>query len=91
MSECEGAGLKYLLVYRVLGMKTITISDEAYKRLESVKDGRSFSETIDALITANVGKRIERLLALSSQSTGREDELERVVEGIRKRTKARTP
>ncbi|HZW55834.1 MAG TPA: antitoxin VapB family protein [Nitrososphaerales archaeon] len=71
-------------------MKTITISDETYKRLESVKAGRSFSETIDGLISANVEKTIDRLLALSSHSTGREAELASVVEGIRKRTRART-
>jgi predicted CopG family antitoxin len=71
-------------------MKTITISDDAYRKLESIKDGRSFSETIEALIRASVSKRIDKLLGLGSFTTGKEDELERVVEGIRKRAKART-
>ena len=79
----------YSPVYRVLGMKTITISDEAYKKLESVKAGRSFSETIEMLISASVNKRIDRLLELGSHSTGREDELRSIVHGIRKRTRAR--
>jgi len=70
-------------------MKTITISDETYKRLESIKHGRSFSETIDGLVSANVGERIDRLLRLESYRTGREDELAKVVEGVRKRTRAR--
>jgi predicted CopG family antitoxin len=70
-------------------MKTITISDETYKRLESIKHGRSFSETIDGLVSANVGERIDRLVKLESYKTGRESELARVVEGVRKRTKAR--
>ena len=71
-------------------MKTITISDETYSRLESIKAGRSFSETIDEIISSNVGVTIDRLKALSGGATGREDELARVVEGIRKRTRART-
>jgi predicted CopG family antitoxin len=72
-------------------MKTITISDDAYRRLESIKAGRSFSETIEGLISSSVGARMDRLMALSSRSTGREDELAKVVEGVRKRTKARSP
>jgi len=71
-------------------MKTITISDETYARLGSIKAGRSFSETIDEVISSNVGVRIDKLNDLSTGATGREDELARVVEGIRKRTKART-
>jgi predicted CopG family antitoxin len=70
-------------------MRTITISDETYKRLESIKHGRSFSETIDGLVSANVGERIDRIVKLESYRTGREDELAKVVEGIRKRTRAR--
>jgi len=71
-------------------MKTITISDETYARLESIKAGRSFSETIDEVISSNVGIRVDKLNALSTAATGREDELAKVVQGIRKRTRART-
>ncbi len=70
-------------------MKTITISDETYKRLESIKHGRSFSETINWLVSANVGERIDRIVKLESYRTGREDELAKIVEGVRKRTRAR--
>jgi predicted CopG family antitoxin len=72
-------------------MKTITISDETYRKLGAVKNGRSFSETIDSLISKNVALRIDNLLEIvPKHSTGREDELAKVVEGIRKRTRART-
>lgn len=72
-------------------MKTITISDETYKKLEVIKNGRSFSETIDNLIAKNVSTQIDNLLEIiPKRSTGREDELAKVVEGIRKRTRAKT-
>jgi predicted CopG family antitoxin len=70
-------------------MKTITISDETYKRLESIKHGRSFSQTIDRLVSANVSERIDRIVKLESYKTGRETELAKVVQGVRKRTRAR--
>jgi predicted CopG family antitoxin len=70
-------------------MKTITISDETYRRLESIKSGRSFSETIDSLISKSVGERIDHVLNLQSYMTGREVELDKIVRDIRKRTKAR--
>ena len=73
-------------------MKTITISDETYRRLESVKAGISFSETIDGLISPNVSDRMDHLLEISSSdASGREEELSRVVQGIRKRARARLP
>ena len=70
-------------------MKTITISDDTYRKLEAVKKGRSFSETIDGLISKNVSLRIDNILELVPKySTGREKELASVVQGIRKRKKA---
>ena len=73
-----------------MDMKTITISDDAYRRLESLKGGRSFSETIEGLIAGSAGARIDRLLELGFSKTGREDELSEVVKGIRERTRVRT-
>ena len=70
-------------------MKTITISDETYRRLESIKSGRSFSETIDSLISKSVGERIDHIINLGAYKTGREAELGKIVEGIRKRTRSR--
>ena len=71
-------------------MKTITISDDTYRRLENLKGRRSFSETIEGLIAGSAGTRIDMLLGLGSSKTGREDELAEVVKGIRRRTRART-
>jgi predicted CopG family antitoxin len=72
-----------------LNIKTIAISDDTHGRLESTKSGRSFSETIDSLISKSVGERIDNLLKLEPFRTGREAESGKVVEGIRKRAKAR--
>ena len=69
-------------------MKNITISDDVYRKLKCLKAGRTFSETIDELIRFNVGVRIDHLLELGKSATGREDELERLVNGMRKRAKA---
>lgn len=72
-----------------MNMKRITISDETYGRLESMKAGRSFSETIDRLISSSVGSRIDRLLGLASSATGGEEELASVANEIRKRARSR--
>lgn len=71
-------------------MKTITISDEVYDKLEKIKGKRSFSEVINYLIGSNVSVRVERILSLSEYSTGREDELLDVVRRIKSEFKART-
>ena len=55
-----------------------------------MKKGRSFSETIEGLITARVDARVDKLLEVGPRWTGREDELSDIVEGIRRRTRART-
>lgn len=65
-------------------MKTLTISDEVYAKLEQLKDGKSFSELIDELIRANVSLRIEKLLELSRYETGREDKLASIVSWVRR-------
>jgi predicted CopG family antitoxin len=80
-----------LFVYHVFNMKTITIGDDTYRRLESVKGGKSFSETIDQLISSSVTNRIDRLLEIGpSFKTGREEELLKIVRATRKRAQART-
>lgn len=71
-------------------MKTITISDEVYEKLEKIKGKRSFSEVINYLITSNVSLRIEKVLSLSNYSTGREDEMLEVIKRIKAEFKART-
>ncbi len=68
-------------------MKTITISDEVYRKLVALKKGRSFSEVIDDLIKANVSHRIEAIIRLSE--AGLDEDLEKVVETIREGFRAR--
>ncbi|MGQ9469860.1 MAG: antitoxin VapB family protein [Nitrososphaerales archaeon] len=64
-------------------MKTITISDEVYEKLERLKRNKSFSETINKLITMNVALRMEKLLEISHERTGREEELLEVIRLVR--------
>ncbi|MEM2294177.1 MAG: antitoxin VapB family protein [Nitrososphaerota archaeon] len=71
-------------------MKTITISDEVYEKLERIKGKRSFSEIINYLITSNVSLRIERLLSLSSYLTGHENEMLEVIKRVKAEFRART-
>jgi predicted CopG family antitoxin len=68
-------------------MKTITISDEVYYKLVALKGRRSFTEVIDELIRANVKKRAEMIISLSSRSPPAElDEAVRLTrEGFRAR------
>ncbi len=74
-----------------LYVKTITISDEVYRKLSLLKDGRSFSELIDELIRSNISKRIDMILQASRKyRTGREEELLEIVERLREGFKART-
>lgn len=73
----------------MFNMKTITVSDEVYEKLESIKGKRSFSEVINFLITSNVSLRIEKVLSLSNYSTGREDEMLEVVRRIKAEFKVR--
>jgi len=68
-------------------MKTISVSDEVYRKLVALKKGRSFSEVIDELIRSNVARRIDAILKLSG--VGLDEDLERVVRTIRESFKAR--
>ncbi|MEM1583855.1 MAG: antitoxin VapB family protein [Nitrososphaerota archaeon] len=71
-------------------MKTITVSDEVYEELESIKGKRSFSEVINFLIKSNVSLRIEKILSLSNYLTGSEDEMLEVVKRIKAEFRVRT-
>ena len=68
-------------------MKTITISDEVYRKLVALKGGRSFSEVIDELIRTNVRKRAEMIIAASKG--GVSPELEEAVRLVRREFRAR--
>ncbi|MEM3952689.1 MAG: antitoxin VapB family protein [Nitrososphaerota archaeon] len=77
-------------MYSVFYMKTITISDEVYEKLEKIKGKRSFSEVINYLIASNVSLRVEKILSLSNYFTGREDEMLEVVKKVKAEFRART-
>jgi predicted CopG family antitoxin len=68
-------------------MKTITISDEVYRKLVALKGGRSFSEVVDELIRANVRKRAEMIMAASKG--GASPELEEAVRLVKEGFRAR--
>lgn len=68
-------------------MKTITVSDEVYRKLVALKGERSFSEVIDELIMANVRKRAEMIISISAG--GVSPELEEAVRLVREKFGAR--
>ncbi|RLE62415.1 MAG: antitoxin [Thermoprotei archaeon] len=70
-------------------MKTITISDEVYRKLVSIKGKKSFSQIIDELIAHNVSKRIEKILEISLKESEDIEELERIVKEIRENFRVR--
>ena len=46
------------IYYHALNMKTITISDEVYRKLVSIKGDKTFSQVIDELIMRARNQRI---------------------------------
>ena len=76
-------------VYSALSVKTIAIGDEVYRKLVSIKGDETFSEVIDELISRNVDVRIRKVLELAEAGTERVEELERIVEEIRRSTSVR--
>ena len=65
-------------------MKTITISDEVYKKLISIKGDRTFSQVIDELIRRDVERRVEKLIEVAASRPEGVEDLEEIVESIRK-------
>lgn len=70
-------------------MKTITISDEVYRKLVSIKGKKSFSQIIDELIAYNVSKRVEKILEVTLRESEDIEELERIVKEIREKFRVR--
>lgn len=75
-------------MHSVLYMKTITISNDIYNKLVTLKGNRTFNEVIDELIRKNVNKRID-LLVSSLDTTGFEEELEEIYKNIRSNFRVR--
>ncbi len=70
-------------------MKTITISDDVYRKLVSLKGRKSFSQIIDELIRSNVDRRVQKIIELSREEVSNLEELENVVRKIREEFRVR--
>ncbi len=68
-------------------MKTITVRDETYRKLLSLKGKRSFSDVIDDLIRRDVKRRVEKII--ETCSTPPSHELEEIVRRVRTEFRAR--
>ena len=71
-------------------MKTIMISDEVYKKLASIKKGKSFTELLSELVDKTKPKNIEELLKFGgTMSHEQAKEMTAIAKQIRKRAKRR--
>ncbi len=68
-------------------MKTITLREETYRKLLSLKGKRSFSDVIEELIRKNVEGRVEKIIEVCSSPPS--PEVEDVVRRIRSEFEAR--
>ena len=75
-------------MHSVLYMKTITISNEIYNKLVILKGEKTFNAILEELISKNVEKRIEMLVG-TLETTGYEEELEKISRNIRSGFKVR--
>jgi len=71
-------------------MKTIMVSDEAYRKLASIKDGKSFTDTISELVDRLKQTNTKEIMKFAGIMSKEEaDDLQKIVAEIRKRAKAR--
>ncbi|MCL4379566.1 MAG: antitoxin VapB family protein [Candidatus Marsarchaeota archaeon] len=71
-------------------MKTIMISDEAYRKLAKIKNGKSFTELLSELADNLKQSNKSRLMEFAGIIDDKEaEELQRIAEKVRKRAKAR--
>ena len=68
-------------------MKTITLREETYRKLLSLKGKRSFSDIIEELIRRDVERRVERIIEVCSSPPPLE--VEDIVRRIRSEFEAR--
>ena len=76
-------------MFNVLNMKTITISDEVYRKLASIKGDKTFSQIIDELIMRDVKKRADKIIEIATRKSEGVEELEEIVKNIRRTFKVR--
>jgi predicted CopG family antitoxin len=71
-------------------MKTIMISDDAYKKLSSVKDGKSFTEVVSELVDTLKQVNTKGIMEFAGIMSEKEaDELEKITTKIRKNARVR--
>ncbi len=68
-------------------MKTITVRDDTYRRLLSLKGKRSFSDVIDELIRRDIERRVGKIIEVCSAPPS--PELEDIVRRVRENFRAR--
>ena len=76
------------IICDILYMKTVTLRDDVYRKLLSLKGDRSFSDVIDDLIKRDVERRVSKIIE-ASISAGSPEEMEGVIREIREGFKVR--
>ncbi|GEM_PF-1883593 len=76
------------IICNILYMKTVTLRDDVYRKLLSLKGDRSFSDVIDDLIRRDVERRVSKIIEVSI-SAGSPEEMERMIREIREGFKVR--
>jgi len=71
-------------------MKTITISEEVYRKLVSIKGDKTFSQIIEELIKRDVERRVEKIIEVAASRPEGVEDLEKVIRDIRKSFGVRT-
>jgi predicted CopG family antitoxin len=71
-------------------MKTIMLSDEAYKKLASIKGDKSFTELVIVLVDRLKQTNTKEIMKFAGIMNDKEAEkLQKIVKNIRKRARAR--
>ncbi len=69
-------------------MKTLTIREDVYRKLLSLKDGKSFSDIIDELIRRDLERRVNKIVEASFKA-GPPEDIEEIMRRIREEFRAR--
>ena len=81
----------YICVYAYAYMvKVISLSEEAYKRLKSVKENKSFSEVIIEFVPLKRKRDIMELFGVFKENAGEWKEIEKKIYEDRRKFKLRT-
>ena len=67
-----------------LNTKTLTISDEVYRKFISIKGDKTFSQILDESIMRDINKRVEKIIETATRRPEGVEELEEIIKDIRK-------